>query len=303
MSQAVEHYGFPEHNSMILEATKKIPSWQPPPKCNMSLSRYNKRETANTVLQHEFEVLKDSFGSHVELYTDGSKTISGVSCAMITGTVTRSHRLKVTVSAFTAEVYAIILALNYILQNRIKSSVIYTDSLSSLQTICSIHCTKDPIVHRARRIASTIANRAYRLLLCWVPSHVGIPGNEKADRAAAAALTDDITTFDIPSKYLRLCLKSSINRHWQSFWDQQTSNKLHTTKPKIGPSPSASNRLYGVLSCRLGLGHTYLTHGYILREEDPPGCNHCGEQLSILHILIVCPACQHLRERHFFFIL
>jgi ribonuclease HI len=35
-----------------------------------------------------------------------------------------------------------------------------------------------------------------RSTLLWVPSHVEIPGNEKADQAAKAALDEDISTTE-----------------------------------------------------------------------------------------------------------
>ena len=49
---------------------------------------------------------------------------------------------------------------------------------------------------------------------------------------------------------------------------------------------------------RIRIGHTYLTHGFLLREEAPPECVSCREQLTIKHILFHCIDFIDLRSRY-----
>lgn len=298
--QQIKLFGFEQYFSQIFESSTRIPPWQPAVKHNISLTRYNKHDTPNVVLQQEFDNLRESFGDHAEFYTDGSKTTTSVSCAMVTQTITKSHRLNQSASIFSAELYAVILALNYILQNHVKSSVIYTDSLSALQAVCNFKHTKNLLVQRARCLACAVANKGYTAILSWVPSHVGIPGNERADQAATIALAAEVTPVGVAFQDLKSVLKSTINSHWQEFWERQSANKLQLIKPKIGKylMPSG-NRLEEVLLCRLRVGHTLLTHGFLLGGEEPPQCRHCKCQLSILHILISCPLHERRRQQHF----
>jgi hypothetical protein len=36
---------------------------------------------------------------------------------------------------------------------------------------------------------------------------------------------------------------------------------------------------------RIRIGHTSLTHQYLMKKEDPPLCTSCGTTLSIKHII------------------
>lgn len=300
LQQGVEHYTFMNYSLPSLQSPQMIPPWRTPLAHDTSLVKFNKQERPAVEIQHEFESLKEGFGEHTEIYTDASKTRTGASCAMVSGTVTKSHSLNCVLSIFSAEMYAIIVALNHIIETRITSSVIYTDSLSSVHAICNMKPHKNLLVRRAQYLANVVHEKGYSLRLCWVPSHVGISGNERADRAALAAHARDTTPFEIPLPDVLLDLKKVINRKWQDFWNSQTANKLHTVKPKIGaPEQVYKNRLHEVLSSRLSLGHTHLTHGHLLRGEDAPDCIHCGADLSILHILISCPSFEAHRQRHF----
>ena len=62
------------------------------------------------------------------------------------------------------------------------------------------------------------------------------------------------------------------------------------TKPLIGEQPSAyrSVRRDEVVLSRLRLGHSYLTHSYLLKGEPPPECVTCNCRLTISHILVDC---------------
>ena len=43
-----------------------------------------------------------------------------------------------------------------------------------------------------------------------------------------------------------------------------------------------------MLLCRLHIGHTFLTHFYLLKGEEPPVCMPCKELLTVKHIFISC---------------
>jgi len=74
---------------------------------------------------------------------------------------------------------------------------------------------------------SHLTESGKRIVICWIPSHVNIPCNEKADSAAKSALSLPITKMKIPAtEYIpgvsQFCLKE-----WQDIWNCCESNKLH----------------------------------------------------------------------------
>ena len=71
-----------------------------------------------------------------------------------------------------------------------------------------------------------------------------------------------------------------------------------TTQPSFTLSNRDRRREQLVL-CRLRLGHTYTTRGYLLAGEDPPVCISCQENLTVEHILIHCAEYFHVRYQCF----
>ena len=130
-----------------------------------------------------------------------------------------------------------------------------------------------------------IANKD--IIFCWVTSYVGIRCNEKADSAAMSAL-------DLPRAKVGVNLKNVISQYifstWQDDWNGVVVNKLHSVKPVLGYWQSSYRqcRKDEVVLCRGGIGHTYLTHPYILKKDPPPQCEHCQCILTIRHMLVKC---------------
>ncbi|GFQ86076.1 putative RNA-directed DNA polymerase from transposon X-element [Trichonephila clavata] len=150
-------------------------------------------------------------------------------------------------------------------------------------------------------ITYALANHLKKKVIrfCWIPGHAGITGNEVADTAARSA-TGSSERFPIPHSDLKACFRQKLQSVWQSNWDQQTENKLHSVMPVLAPTvPSSSNRREQVIWTRLRLGHTRLTHRHLLFGEPPPYCEICNVPLSVKHILCDCPHSNHLRHRLF----
>ena len=138
--------------------------------------------------------------------------------------------------------------------------------------------------------AGTSLNWDGDIVFCWIPSHTGIKGNEKADSAAKSALDLPRAKVGVPYTDFKHLISQYIFSTWQDNWNGAVVNKLHSVKPVLGDWQSSYRRCRNdeVVLCRARIGHTHLTHSYILRKDPPPLCEHCQCILTVRHILVEC---------------
>ena len=79
-----------------------------------------------------------------------------------------------------------------------------------------------------------------------------------------------------PYNDFKHCINQYILSTWQDDWNGAVANKLHSVKPVLGDWQSSYRRCRKdeVVLCRARIGHTHLTHSYILRKDPPPLCEH-----------------------------
>lgn len=131
----------------------------------------------------------------------------------------------------------------------------------------------------------------------WVPSHIGIAGNEMADKSADKAAKTILhpTITDKPANDINISIKHKINMTWKSYWDSVPhSNKLK--KIKKWHHLHNLNRRQEVTLARVRIGHSFLTHSFLISKDPPPLCNKCQEDLTIQHIILDCPDLQNIRN-------
>ncbi|GFW59333.1 probable RNA-directed DNA polymerase from transposon X-element [Trichonephila clavipes] len=123
------------------------------------------------------------------IYTDGSKRADYVGCRVVIEDVMHGYRPDPSCSVFTAEAVAIYRALQSIDSNMPRKYCIYTDSMSVLEALENYNDRCHPVVCNVLDITSRLYSKGFDIVFCWLPSHVGIIGNEQADGAARSATT------------------------------------------------------------------------------------------------------------------
>ena len=161
--------------------------------------------------------------------------------------------------------------------------IVFTDSLSCLQAFHHMKL-EHPLIGMVIRKCVFLNIAKKDIVFCWVSSHTGIKGNEKADLAANSA------KVGVPYTDFKHSISQYIFSTWQDGWNGAVMNKLHSVKPLLGNWQSSYRRYRKdeVALCRARIGHTHLTHSYILRKDPPPLCEHCQCILTVRHILVEC---------------
>jgi hypothetical protein len=134
----------------------------------------------------------------------------------------------------------------------------------------------------------------------WVPSHIGIAGNTAVDAVAKAGVSLPISNAEIPHTDFKPLISSHVKNCWQLCWNSDTNNKLFKIQPVI--KSFIVNRLPRrdeILIHRLRVGHTYLTHSYLLRRETPPECDFCHVRLTVEHLLLSCCKYNPVRRKFY----
>ena len=194
-----------------------------------------------------------------------------------------------------------------------RSFVIFSDSRSSLQSLRVLY-PRNPLITEIQRFLWFLHSRYRSVSFCWVPSHVGIPGNEHADREAklaasqfrdgSAFLPESLREGHLPYRDFLSSVRSGFLDSWQDQWSNDTRGaKLRSVKPVLGewPSPRGLSRSQSVTLTRLRIGHTRLTHEYRMSGDLRPVCSLCADRpfLSVQHVLSECTGTAELRRRYF----
>ena len=136
-------------------------------------------------------------------------------------------------SIFTAEANAIDMALGAINKTNNINCLILSDSLSCLMALKSSD-TKNPIILKLKLRMHRIISRGINISLIWIPSHVGIEGNEMADELAKFSLkNEDIKNLKVPCSDYKLLISEHFQNKWQASWNKEASNKLHAIQRKL----------------------------------------------------------------------
>lgn len=233
------------------------------------------------------------------LYTDGSKSTDGkVGAAIYAPSIGLRRNVRITdhASVYTSELIAIKCALSYIIDTNRTNSVIFSDSLSVLQTLK--HGTpgsNQKLVSEVRILVQQINELdKSNVSFAWVPSHVGVPGNEAADTEAKLALSnpqiDVVVKPTLNDAYCRI--NSHISEQWQKRWDSSETGKAYKViQPTVSGVIKYTNksRRKEVVITRLRLGRCALNRYLHVINCHPTGlCDTCHEPETIEHHLLYC---------------
>ena len=205
-------------------------------------------------------------------------------------------------SSTQSELLAILIGLKAIEERR-KNSLIISDSMAALQSLNSKNAVHSTLVARIRKSIHRITTNGVRVLLAWVPSHVNIAGNERADALAKEASRKESIDY-----HLGLSIKQikSVIKHKQSQNASQARRDEHNISRSVrwyDGIVSKTSFTYGrkhqsrhseIVHARIRLGYYYPWQF----TNDILNCKICnrpgGHTLS--HYVMECQAIAEIRS-------
>ena len=121
--------------------------------------------------------------------------------------------------------------------------------------------------------------------MCWIPSHIGVKGNERGLGSHIELRSDPTDKFRIPYTDLKPIINKFLHTKWQQQWRNNIHKKFFQIQLTLGewrPAFRKSKREQ-VISW-LCIGHTRLTHSFILKQEQQPQCLTCQTPCTIRHL-------------------
>ncbi|MDW0237614.1 MAG: reverse transcriptase domain-containing protein, partial [Nitrososphaeraceae archaeon] len=211
-----------------------------PPWCNkqvevdLTLKKFINKKTDNPeFLKQSALELISKYNSYTHIYTDGSKVDDLVAAAFTVPSlnVDRKFRLCNNASIYAAEMTAILETVLWILNCEYSNNcefAIFSDSLSVLTSIKKCHSQSRPTLLNDLLCHINKLN-SNQIRFIWIPSHIDLRGNDRADTLAKEALSiDNInSTKYLESEEMFTLVKHYVVNKWQLEYNNDTRGHFY----------------------------------------------------------------------------
>ena len=202
------------------------------------------------------------------------------------------------------ELIALKQALLHSITNEIGPVTIHTDCKSAVQALQSIKIKENKsLIKDIQRLLYQHKSADRQVTINWIPSHIGIIGNDKADELAKSTkyihnvqINIQPTTSQIKSM-MAPAIKTNMDDEIKHYANQGSASAnwyIHATEFIPHAITKNTPRELAVVIHRLRLG--YKATWQIIEGINKP-CNYCDDntELPLLHYLLECPHTATLR--------
>ncbi|XP_077532467.1 uncharacterized protein LOC144144835 [Haemaphysalis longicornis] len=245
------------------------------------------------IYQEVAALLHEGASGRLHVYTDGSVLPhTGTAAAACTAPAlgaSRTCRLPFPASSTTAELAGLHLAADLLLERAGQDSqaLVLTDSRPALLRLREADQPSSSCGHVETSLAAklhAVASGGCNVRLQWLPSHMGIPGNDAADALAKGAhqpvtpVSRDVTPFDAARQQLA---KVALAMH-------PDRRVVSGQTPRVLPGRLSRDVRSLLLRLRLNCVNV-AARLHRQGRRSSPTCTHCPEPETLEHLLCSCP--------------
>ena len=295
-----------------------VPPWWEPPIIHIA----SDKETAER--EHHQIVARPR--PPIAIYTDGSGINNRIGSAAVSPrkTIWEVFRLDTAylgpdsvATVYTGELYGTLMALR--IANTYpgaKRVVVFTDNQASLLAIQNPkNQSGQSILIQIVTLINALRAEGIAMEFRWIPAHIGVEGNEEADKRAKEAtgwsgkgvippppLIQTINT--IFAAAVRASAHKAIMKDWGRRWAAETrgrstykltpipTSKILSLHDKVGKP--ISSMIIQLRTEKIGLRKFLYSRGVPGIEDEGCGCG-LGQQ-TVMHVLLMCPRFDQLRR-------
>lgn len=281
---------------------------------NKTIKNYNKSFTNIEKKYLATNIIEEFADSH-HIYTDGSKTDDGIVGLGILFDDTKEKIqlfMEANISIKSTELIAIFIAIKMAIAMNKKNIVILTDSQSScISLLNSIKKIQKKKYYENKIIKMANENKDKKITIQWIPAHVGIEGNEQADKLASDRTNinanNTLAEFPIPPEDILNICKYTIHKTWTDKFEEITTYK-GTYHANIMKQPTLKPWFYKINNLdssqlkqiiRVRTGHTFdKKHLHMIKMIDNNLCENCGVIETAEHLIDTCTLHETTRQKY-----
>ena len=181
--------------------------------------------------------------------------------------------------------------------------VIFSDAKSVLEALENDDSKDKTIRKLSRTIGEVIADHSINITLQWIPGHINIQGNERADTLAKQGARCIQQNNNASYTTAKQTIKQHKTEDWRNEWANSTTGRsifTHMTTPNPRDSINLLKREEQVTIFRLRSGHVplnaHLKRIGAIADSGCPLCP-CAEE-TVAHHLFVCRQLDDLRTEY-----
>uniref|UniRef100_A0A8C2Q875 Reverse transcriptase n=1 Tax=Cyprinus carpio TaxID=7962 RepID=A0A8C2Q875_CYPCA len=250
--------------------------------------------------------IAEKYNDYTQVYTDGAKEpeteVTGLSVVVPSKGIGINRRTSNMLGVYTVEMLAILIAVRWVEKSGQHKVLVCSDSSSVLASIRSFYSkSRQDILYEVLQSVTRIFNQGRQIQFVWVPGHVGIRGNELADKLAKTALSKGNIEMQvsISKAEVKSVIWKTVNQMWQERWDREGKGRqLYQIQRDVKCTVigSGNSREETVIS-RLRLGHCLLNKTLkLIGKHDTGLCEVCKEEESVEHVVFRCSRYDVQRE-------